>query len=689
MPVHAKLLINQFKLQIMNKILCLFSLLTFVTFSSVAQQRASGITGPKQSKIASERGVQYDGSEVLSGPIRLTAHQEHLLNGATPNNESAEEWIGETYYDLQSNGCVANRIIAQPDCEITAVWTGHPQTEDMNFPNRGTFIAEAEDCGGFESYGRIEPTSRTGWPNIVKLADGTNLVINHTFASTNQTLLVRETSPGVWNEESTLPSDAPLGFLWPRAVAVGNTIHVIGVTGPNDPAAPVFERTYEGLTQALLYFRSDDGGLTWPIQNYIIPGTTGDDIKGVNADTYAITADENGNVAIGIFPLTEDVMLLKSTQNGDIGSWTSRIVHDFPLDLYELGNASYSLDDIGGVDPRGPGVFFTNTDLMDSLFIGTCDGTGSVTLDANGMAHVSYSELFIYSDSTLQEGFLNFFFLPTGIGYWNESFDDNDVSFIEAVEVGLDVDNNLSYDFEDGAIYVNGIASPISASNINVTDDGEIIVTYQQSMENLLSENAMQPQHFSQIHVTASADGGATWACPYNIINDDLSLFSFLVPTTDAIFPHTALVEDDHLAIWYQFDDEPGLNLDMSEGDAINANTIAEVSIRVNDYLDTDTPCLFPVNVLEVVDAEAFSLTLSPNPAKNITQVSYSVDAAMEMQLTLTSITGQQLKAANLRPNAPGTYSYDLNTDDLSAGIYLVSLRTEDQVATTRLMIVK
>ena len=126
-------------------------------------------------------------------------------------------------------------------------------------------------------------------------------------------------------------------------------------------------------------------------------------------------------------------------------------------------------------------------------------------------------------------------------------------------------------------------------------------------MENLISENPTQGQHFAQVHVTASTDGGATWACPYNIINADLSLFSFLVPTTNAIFPHTALIEDDHLAIWYQFDDEPGLNLDDSEGDPINANTIGEVSIRVNDFLDTSTPCLFPVNVLEVVDAEAFS----------------------------------------------------------------------------------
>lgn len=675
----------------MQRIILLFFFITTGMYHISAQQRTAGITGPKLSKTASERGQQLNGSEALSGPIRITAHQQYLLNGATTNGEGGEEWIGETYYDLQTNGVVANRILAQPDCEITAVWTGHGQTENEAFPNRGTFFQEAENCGpfGMMPSERIEPSSRTGWPNIVKLGDGTNLVINHTFGANDEVILVRQNADGSWTEGNPLPADAELGFLWPRAVAVGNTVHVIGVTGPNDPASPVYERTYEGLTQALLYFRSDDGGLTWAIQNYIIPGTTSAEIKGVNADTYSLTADENGNVAIGIFPLTEDVLLLKSEQNGDIGSWTSRIVHDFPLDRYELGNASYTLEDIGGVDPRGPGIFYADTDLMDSLFIGTCDGTGSVTLDANGMAHVSYSELFIYSDSTLQEGFLNFFFLPTGIAYWNESFDDDDPQFIEAVEVGLDVDRNNVYDFQANAIYVNGIASPVSSSNIEVTDDGEVIITYQQSIDTLLSDNLTQPQHYTQIFVTASIDGGATWACPYNIINTDLSLFGFLVPTTEAVFPHTALIEEDHLAIWYQFDDEPGLNLDANEGDPINSNTIAELSIRVNEYLDVNTPCLFPVNVLEVVDAESFSLTIAPNPAANLARVSYAVDTAMEMEITLTSITGEQLYSADVQTNAPGNYNHTLDTQDLPGGIYLVSLRTKTQVATTRLMVVK
>ena len=204
----------------------------------------------------------------------------------------------------------------------------------------------------------------------------------------------------------------------------------------------------------------------------------------------------------------------------------------------------------------------------------------------------------------------------------------------------------------------------------------------------MLSENEIQPQHFTQIFVTASGDGGETWGCPYNIINQDLSLFGFLVPTTDAVFPHTALIEDDNLAIWYQFDDEPGLNLDADEGDPITANTIGELSIRISEYVNISKPCML-VNVPEVVDPEAFELSVNPNPTKSITHVSYTVEESMDMDLIITSLTGQQLKSVPLRPNAPGTFNYELNTKDLTAGIYLVSVRTATKVATTRLMIVK
>jgi len=162
----------------MKKNLIFLSLLLFFSLTTIAQQRTSGITAPKLSKTASERGVQYNGSEVFSGPIRNSIHQQYLLEGAATKNQDAEEWIGVTYYDLQTNGTVANRLIAEPDCALTAVWTGHGQTEDTAFPNRGTFFQSAENCGPYNmgSDTRIEPDSRTGWPNIVKLDDGTNVL---------------------------------------------------------------------------------------------------------------------------------------------------------------------------------------------------------------------------------------------------------------------------------------------------------------------------------------------------------------------------------------------------------------------------------------------------------------------------------------------------------------------------------
>jgi len=655
------------------------------------QERTLQIEAPKTTKLVNAFARNYTHLLEPSGPIRTTLHEQYMLNGAQQNGEAAEEWVGTTYYDLQTNGSHCNRIIATPDCDISMVWTGHPSTADGNFPNRGTFYQNTEDCSPFggQPMERIESDSRTGWPNIVQLGDGTKVVINHTFASSNQVLLVRETSPGVWEEGATVPSTASLGFLWPRAVAVGQTIHLIGVTGPGAATAPVYEPTFEGLTQALVYYRSDDGGQTWAIQEHIIPGTTSAETLGYNADVYSLAADEDGNVAIALFPLTDDVILLKSDQNGDIGSWTKRIVHDFPLFKFELGNQSYTVEDIGGVAPRGPGSR-DDADGTDSLALSTSDGSGSVALDANGMAHVSYSEMYIYSDSTLQEGFLNRYFFPLGMAYWNESFEDDNPAYITAVEDGLDVDRSGVYDFDNAdAIYTNGISSLITSSNINVTDDGEIIITYSQAMENLLSENVDQPQHYAQVHVTASEDGGTTWACPYNVINEDLALFGLLVPMTDAIFPHSTIIESDHLAIWYQFDDEPGLNLDADEGDPINASTISEVSIRVNEYLDTSMGCSEEVSVEEVASPETFGMRLSPNPASDVTRLEYELSEGADLIITVKSVTGQKMMNDELSQSGAGKYQYPLNTSGLAPGIYLVSLTVGDKIATQRLVIGK
>ena len=67
-------------------------------------------------------------------------------------------------------------------------------------------------------------------------------------------------------------------------------------------------------------------------------------------------------------------LMMESTSGGDIGSWTKRIVNDFPLDKH-IVDSGYTLDDIGGVvDPNGP---------ADSLAIESCDGSGGIAIDAN------------------------------------------------------------------------------------------------------------------------------------------------------------------------------------------------------------------------------------------------------------------------------------------------------------------
>jgi hypothetical protein len=49
----------------------------------------------------------------------------------------SEQIIGETYYDLQTNSSIQNRLFVHDDRSISATWTMSPDIQ-TNFPNRGT-----------------------------------------------------------------------------------------------------------------------------------------------------------------------------------------------------------------------------------------------------------------------------------------------------------------------------------------------------------------------------------------------------------------------------------------------------------------------------------------------------------------------------------------------------------------------
>ncbi|MCD4682255.1 MAG: hypothetical protein K8R86_03140, partial [Bacteroidales bacterium] len=91
--------------------------------------------------------------------------------------DTEEEIIGNSYYDLQSNGACQNRIYYYPDGTFGAVWTFG--LDMPNFPDRGTgynyFNGDIWDMWPVE---RIE-SDRTGWPSYAPLGENGEIIFSH------------------------------------------------------------------------------------------------------------------------------------------------------------------------------------------------------------------------------------------------------------------------------------------------------------------------------------------------------------------------------------------------------------------------------------------------------------------------------------------------------------------------------
>ncbi len=678
-----------------NLLLLFFMLSSFSIFAQEEAQVANDVL--LQTATGTVNGRLFDGTESLEGrTVRKSIHQIYAEQGAQTNGLNAEEWIGATYYDLQTNGAGQNRVAGEDPNNIRAVWTHHGQTEDGGFPNRGTGFNETTD-GTFPPDDNLKlETPRTGWPNVVTLPDGTDVAVCHLPATVNELVMLRRAPGSTTWAESRIPTIVPSGLLWPQiAVGENGTLHMICVSTPVGNGGAI----YEDLNPALLYFRSLDGGLNWDISDSILPGlgapdpsTTNDLNGGIGGDSYQLEADENGHVAIGIFDLSEDIMLMKSNDNG--ASFEKKTISSaFPFDDYIFSSVPYTVEDLGGIDPNGPGAI-EPIDSMSAAALSflTSDGSGSVALDADGNAHVVFPQEYVSAaDTTVADGGFTFFPFAGGLLYWNEYTED--LTTIPGILDALDTNEDGELGFTDFNQFADHNGNMfISMPSLEVMEDGRLVLSYIAAMEELIRDdptNVNPIQFYSHVWMTGSNDCGATWTTPVDIINEDLSLFGFLVNTTDAVFPNTQVVSENQVALTYQFDDEPGLNLVTAEEDPITSNTITMITIDVEEILGLGPAVGSCLVSTSTVAPETFKFEVTPNPAAGFTTVNFELDQSENVTIDLFNVVGSLIAQSDLGDLATGVYNENIALDNLSPGIYMVSLRAGDKVATQKLVVTK
>jgi fermentation-respiration switch protein FrsA (DUF1100 family) len=533
-------------------------------------------------------GQNHSGLKAKYDKITMSGNEAlyHLMVNPNPHasavaNSKAgatETLIGTSTYDLQSNGAVQNRIVVHDDGTISAGWT-MSQEYNTTYSDRGTGYNFFDGTSwGAQPTARLE-SSRGGWPSIIALGNGGECAITHNTANS----LINNTSrtnigTGAWTENTVTPDY----LIWNRSAAGGidgNTIHMIALTEPSGGTWTGLP--FNGVSGALLYYRSQDGGITWDITDMQLPGTDSSAQIGMSGDVYAIAA-KGQTVAVAYFDDWGDSFIVKSTSNGDSATWTKTTFLDFPVD-------KYAMDD---------GLDLDNDDTLDYVY--STDNCGALILDDFGDAHVFYGVM-EYRDDDLTDAASSWFPATNGIAYWNESFGPdttpatvqdtslwysdmmNDHWIVQAPDLNGDgivsgVDSTGGY-----ALYYGSRAS---MPNAGLDAFGNIWLSFSGYTET--ADNGTQV--FRHLYVTKSEDGGITWKDPVDVTpHDDWDGMQ------ESVFGSMSPVVDDKIRIVYQKDFEPGLAVRGDE-DMVDNNDII--------YLEIDTAGLFDGSTTAIIETE-------------------------------------------------------------------------------------
>jgi len=533
---------------------------------------------------------------------------------------------------------------------------GATYTFGMNHPgfadDRGTGYNYFDGSSwGSWATARIE-SDRTGWPAYAPWGENGEIICAHISGGISDGLLLStrpEKGTGVWTE--TLfqgPTGGWEGVVWPRMTTTGtdnSIIHMIYLTRPTENGGTI----YEGQNGALLYSRSNDGGVTWPIANQIFEELDIDYYLGFNGDTYEIQADGD-NVAILIGEPWIDMVLLKSTDGGD--NWTKTVIWENPYPFWSTG---------------------TVTDTFYCV-----DGSHSLAFDSEGLAHIAFG---INRGLSIDGSAQSWFPYVDGVGYWNEDrpvFSNNlhaldpyghedseledDYSLIGYTQ-DMDGDGEITF-VDDIGTYQLGLSS---MPQIHI-DDLDIIWVIWSSVTETYDNGLANYRH-----LWLRQSPNEIWWGPYDHLTDDLThIFD------ECVWPSVSVTSEgsDGIYMLWQSDNEPGL-AERFEYHSYVENYMQFMKIEQ----------LYVGNEEEVLPAYSFELTQNyPNPFNESSTVAVKLERESILEFSIYNVVGQIAYNQHLIAG-PGLEKIEINAEVLNPGIYFYTVKVGETKITKKMLV--
>lgn len=628
---------------------------------------------------------------------RETATPENVIPMMRTVNHN---YIGTTFYDLQSNGSMSQKMVAHNDGTISTVWT----TNGTTASTRGTGYNYFDGTSWVNAYSntdRIESV-RTGWGCLTCVGDaeitaahnGSSALIigicpqkgtqNWTF-----TQLQGPTIVGIGNEGQSETSTA---LLWPAIASSGNVVHLICCTESDTGMY------YQGINTCLVYYRgtfdASTSTITWENPR-IVGNVTSNEVRSMSGDAYAICAKDN-NVAILNAPSTSDVFLWKSTDNGV--NFTKTVIAKSPIERYKENT----------------------TMVLDTPYVS--DGCCAVALDNNGMAHVAFGITRFFND-VIGDGSYSYYPGYDDMLYWNESMQPIMAGTKEALNsdsleaAGYKVFHRDDLTGDGGAYYINngdfpgyGVAA-VSMPQL-LTDNGTVYLVYTQ----ILDFPFVEPEtgaYYRGVFATKSTDNGASWDhgiswLSYNkdcyYIDDwqwtalqdtdfTISMMRDYVYTEgESVFPAVASnIVNGKINMWWQQDYTPGSeikenNTAMSQYESYIYNFSIDVNeIGVYNNIDEVWQGLW-IDSTGIANQTFSGMKMYPNPATESVNITFSSEEGANAVLSVMNLMGQTVYNMDVEVNE-GYNFVTLPVNQLPAGIYMVNIKSNKGTTTQKLIV--
>ena len=627
----------------MKKIL-LFCLVGMFAISMSAQNRVS------ISKEQSRRAKVFQNLEVrdvVSPLVQQNAAPRVQESRIFKNSRFSELDLMQTKYDLQSNKALANRLYAWPDGTLSAVET--IGNLDPGFNDRGTGYNYFDGTQwGPMPNARIE-TEWAGWPSIAPWGETGEINVAH--LSEGMGISRRPVKgEGEWEHFTHMgPPEVPW-LSWPRAVASGdNNEYFHYFVNTYDP--------YEGQAQAMLYCRSSDGGETLDIDHHLFDDLGISYYSEIGADAYAM--DSRGNtVVILVGDAWMDLVLLKSTDNGE--NWDKTIIWEHPYPNFDW-----------------------NTTIMnpqDTLY--APDGTLSIVLDSQGMAHVVFAITHVahWDAGTTY----SLFYMADGIGYWNEYMDpieeaddphytmSPDYLYENDMLIGWsqDVNGNGQLDLDDHDVMVYPSTGLSTMPTLGIDNNDVIMLAYSSTTEGF--DNTIN--YYKHIWTRYSPDNGQSWS---DFVDLDADFIHIL---DECIYPTLAThVWGAQFHLIYSIDNYPGLNQDP--GGAVHdpqTNTIWHV------FFD-DVVGIFD-QAPETISASP-KIVVSPNPCTSFAELAFEMNGGYDASFEVYNIAGQKVAASQSLNLLKGSNKVNVDVSGFEAGIYFAVIKVANQTLTGKIVV--